>query len=199
MYKRQVETAQEKINSIIVENHVDVSAFDTNNDNNLSGHELVHVWNTLDTASQQQLATSLGYTVDQANQYIDSLTEEQLNDSRGINKLNNDLNITLTHAAGITGEGINIVTHDYFTGESTGHGQTVEGIIQNIASDADFTRVDDPNSELSYEDHTNLMEADIINQSFGYVSTQEELDHYGLNVNGGLSQFDEIRLSLIHI
>ena len=131
-----VETAQEKINSIIVENHVDVSAFDTNNDNNLSGHELVHVWNTLDTAGQQQLANSLGYTVAQANQFIDSLT----NESRGINKLNNDLNIGLTHAAGITGAGVDIAIVDGFQHGVT-HGSDVYNVANGIATDANITRI----------------------------------------------------------
>ena len=108
-----VEEAEAKL-SVISGNAIDLSPFDANGDRNLSGHELVAVWGSLTPEQKTIVAGEFGRTVEEAENYINGLTDVQLetNIGGGVYKLNNDLNIAAANYAGITGEGVTIAVID---------------------------------------------------------------------------------------
>ena len=105
--------------------------------------------------------------------------------------------VEITHLQGITGEGIKIVTHDWFTGEHNAHGAHVENVIESIATGASNVNLDkgstlDPD-QIEYV----LKNADIINQSFGATQTAETFAAWGINDVSNLNKLNEIRKSQI--
>ena len=187
-----IEEAETKL-SAISGNAIDLSPFDSDGDKNLSGHELVAVWETLTLEQKEIVASQFGYSVQDAENYINSLTDVELetNIGGGINKLNNDLNIAAAHYAGITGEGVTIAVID-----SDSHGETVTNIVEGIAISSDVTFYDTNSGDyidtwnLTNAEHDEIAAADIVNMSYGYTLTEEEFAAAGFTDIHSLDQIE---------
>ena len=173
-----VEFAQEKL-SAITDEHIDISPFDTNGDNNLQGEELVNIWNSL-TEEQQNIVTSaLGINHNalaneiETGEYINwTATGNPFDNLGGIYKLNSDLNIGAALWNGIYGDGVDILVADNFNTDST-HGTTVAGSIESIAWDANIDRY---NIEDKHAEDPVFGDYDIINLSYGIQFNESDVN-----------------------
>ena len=164
-----VETLQTKLNSVIVNNHIDLSVFDKNGDGNLTDAELISVYRTLDAESKSLILSAYNVTESQAEAFIKAFN----NQTTGIYKLNSDINIFAAHAAGITGTGVNIAVLDGFKYGVT-HGSEVKRVVDGLAVDSEVYAVNIACSNgkahfdcVDKNDHWKLEQADIVNMSFG--------------------------------
>ena len=186
-----VEEANAKL-SVIKDNAVDVSPFDTNNDNNLSGQELVNLWNSLNEEHKEIIASGFGYTVKEAEERIANLTEEDLaTNIGGTYKINSDLNIGAANLAGITGTNVNISVID-----NGSHGVKVTDVIEGIAINANTTFHNTNSGEyivpakLSEADKTKIKNADIVNMSYGFYADEDEFANAGITNLSSLTQIE---------
>ena len=165
-----VESLQTKLDSIIVDNHIDLSAFDTNGDAYLSGQELIDIWNTLDSESKQLIATEFNATVDELNNIVNNIPETIKAATESIYNLNTAINIDAAHATGYTGEGQSIAIIDSFYGANGWHGNKVSTTVSLIAPDAAITEA---HRGFTFNDAVNVIGRtqghDVVNISWGKI------------------------------